>query len=77
MKFTFNVIQTVEVELDETKFDKEYLEAFSEVMWGVDEISEVAEHIARNKALFGEYDVEFVPNDWYSAKIVDEDIEEA
>lgn len=71
-KFTYNVTQTVEVEIDESKFDQEYLDAFSEVMWQVDDISEVVEHIARNKALFDGYDCEFVPNDWYKAKVVDE-----
>ncbi len=75
-KYTFNVTQTVEVEIDESKFTEEYLESFSEVMWQVDDVSEVVEHIARNKALYGEYDVEFVPNDWYTAKVVDEYVEE-
>ncbi|MOA55739.1 hypothetical protein D3C78_1795820 [compost metagenome] len=76
-KFTINITQTVEVEIDENKFDQEYLDAFSEVMWNVDDISEVVEHIARNKALYSDYDVEFVPNDWYTTKIIDEWSEEA
>lgn len=75
-KFTFNVTQTVEVEIDETKIDEEYLSAFSEVMWFVDDISEIASHVARNKALYGEYSVEFVPDDWYTAKVIDEYTEE-
>ena len=75
-KFTFNVTQTVEVELDETLFTEKYLKAFSEVMWEVDDIKDVAEYIARQKAIFDGYDVEFVPVDGYTAEIVGEEVEE-
>ena len=75
-KFTFNVTQTVEVELDETLFTEEYLEAFSEVMWQVNDIKDVAEYIARQKALFDGYEVEFVPVGGYTAEVVGEEVEE-
>lgn len=76
MKFTYNVTQVVEVDLDESKFDEEYIKAFSEHMWDVEDIKDFAEYIARHKALFDGYDCEFVPGDWYEAKIVDEFVEE-
>ena len=76
MKFLLNVVQTVEVELDESKFTEEYMAAFSEVMFQVDELSELAEYIARHKALFDGYTCEFVPDSMYEAKVVDEYVEE-
>jgi hypothetical protein len=76
MKFEFNVIQTVEVELDESLYTEEFLQAFSEVMWEVDDVKEVAEYIARNTALFGEFPIEFVPKGGHTAKVVDEYVEE-
>lgn len=76
-KFTFNVIQTVEVELDESKITQEFMEEFSEYMWQVDDIEEIASHVARNKALFDGYACEGVPEEFYKAEIVDEDVEVA
>lgn len=76
MKFTFNVIQTVEVELDETKFDEEYFKEFSEFMWQVDDLKDIAEYVARQKALYDGYAIEFVPDEYYTAKVIDEDTEE-
>lgn len=77
MKFTYNVIQTVEVDIDEVEITEEYLSEFSNYMWFVDEIEDIAKHIARNKALFDGYPVEFVPDEWFTAKVIDEDVEEA
>lgn len=77
MKFLLNVVQTVEVELDESKFTDEYMKAFSEVMFQVDELSELAEYIARHKAMFDGYTCEFVSDDMYEAKVVDDYVEEA
>ena len=75
-KFTINIVQTVEVELDDEVVNDEYMEAFSEHMWQVSELSEIAEYIARHKALYDGYSVEFAP-DWYKAEVVDEYAEEA
>ena len=75
-KFTYNVVQVVEVELDEEDVNQEYLEAFSDVMWPIDSIEDIAEYIARQKALFDGYSIEFVPRN-YSAKVVDEYTEES
>lgn len=74
--YRYNVVQTVEVILDDEDVNQEYLDAFSEVMWAVDSIEEIAEHIARSKALFDGYAIEFVPKN-YEAKIVDDYVEEA
>lgn len=76
-KFTFNVIQTVEVELDESKVTEEFMENFSSYMWHVDELSEIAQHVAWNKALYDGYACEGVPEDFYKAVIVEQDVEEA
>jgi len=76
-KYTYSVVQTVEVEIDESKFNEEYLKAFSEVMWNVDDVSEVVEYIARHKALYDGYSCEFVPDDWYKAKVTEDYVEES
>lgn len=74
--FTYNVVQTVEVTLDDEQVNKEYLEQFSEVMWSVDSMEDIAEYIARQKALFDGYSIEFAP-DHYEAKVVNDYTEEA
>jgi len=73
-KFTFNVIQTVEVELDDEIVTQEYLDDFSEVMWDVESLQDIAEYLARQKALFDGYSVEFAPT-VYKAEVVDEEVE--
>lgn len=75
MKVTYNVIQKVEVELDETKITKEFMEAFSSYMWHVEDIEEIGSHIAYNKALYDGFAVEGVPDDFYKVKIVEQDVE--
>lgn len=77
MKFTINVIQEVEVEIDETKVDSEFLEDFSGYMWHVDDISEIATHVARHTAMYPDYSCEGVPSEFYTAKVVDGWTEEA
>lgn len=74
--YRYNVVQTVEVVLDDEDVNQEYLEDFSEVMWAVDSIEEIAEYIARQKALFDGYSIEFAPEN-YEAKIVEDYVEEA
>lgn len=74
-KFTFNVIQTVEVELDETKVTEEFMQHFSSYMWQVDELEEIAQHVAWNKALFDGYACEGVPAEFYTAEVVEQDVE--
>jgi len=73
--YTFDVVQTVEVELDEEDVTQEYLDEFSNYMWQVDSIKDIAEHIARQKALFDGYTPEFVPEN-YKATIIGESVEE-
>lgn len=73
-KFTFDVIQTVEVELDDDIVTQEFLDEFSEHMWYVDSLQDIAEYIARQKALFDGYSVEFAP-DVYKAEVVAEEVE--
>lgn len=75
MKITYNVIQKVEVELDETKITKEFMEEFSSYMWHVEDIKEIGSHIAFNKAIFDGWAVEGVPDDFYKAKIVEQGVE--
>ena len=75
-KFRFNVIQEVEVELDDEVVNEEYLNEFSTYMWNVDDIKDIAEYLARQKALYDGYSVEFAPNE-YEAKVIDEYVEEA
>ena len=77
MKFTLNVVQVVEVEFDESKFDADFFKAFSETMFPVDDLAELAEYVARHKALFDGYTCEFVPDAWYKAEVVDDYTEEA
>lgn len=77
MKFKFNVVQEVEVELDEAVFDEQYFKDFSEFMWDVEELKDIAEYVARHKALYDGYAIEFVPEGCYTAKIVDDYVEEA
>ncbi|MGL5012960.1 MAG: hypothetical protein ACRC6V_01550 [Bacteroidales bacterium] len=74
-KFTFNVIQTVEVDLDDTKITEEFMEHFSSYMWQVDDLEEIARHVAWNKALFDGYACEGVPAEFYTAKVVEQDVE--
>jgi len=74
--FTYNVVQTVEVTLDDEQVNEEYLENFSQVMWSVDSMEDIAEYIARQKALFDGYSIEFAP-DSYEAKVIDDYTEEA
>lgn len=74
--FTYNVVQTVEVTLDDEQVNEEYLKQFSEVMWAVDSMEDIAEYIARQKALFDGYSIEFAPDN-YEAKVVDDYTEEA
>lgn len=78
MKKTYriNVVQTVEVELDLETCNEDYLKAFSEVMWHVDGPEDIAGYIARQKAMFDGYSIEFVPDD-YKATVVDDYTEEA
>ena len=76
MKFRMNVVQTVEVDLDESKFTEGFMEAFSSVMFQADELVEYAEYIARHKALFDGYACEFISEDMYKAEVVDEYVEE-
>jgi hypothetical protein len=78
MKKTYriNVVQTVEVELDLETCNEDYLKAFSEVMWEVDGPEDIAGYIARQKAMFDGYNIEFVPDD-YKATVVDDYTEEA
>ncbi len=76
MKFRMNVTQTIEVDLDESKFTEEFMQAFSETMFYADELIEYAEYIARHKALFDGYQCEFIGDDMYTAKVVDEYVEE-
>lgn len=76
MKKRFNVVQTVEVELDMEKVTDEYLAEFSSFMWQVDDASEIAEYVARQTVMYPDYTVEGVPGDFYKAKIVDEYTEE-
>lgn len=76
MKFTINVVQTVEVELDESKFTDEYMKTFSEYMWQVDGLKDIAEYVARHKALYDGYQCEFVSDDMYKAEIIDDYTEE-
>lgn len=73
--FTYNVVQTVEVTLDENDVNEEYLEAFSESMWSVDSIEDIAEYIARQTAMFPGYSIEFVPDN-FEAKVVNDYVEE-
>lgn len=74
--FTYNVVQTVEVTLDDEEVNQEYLKEFSEFMWSVDSIGDIAEYIARQKALFDGCSIEFAPES-YKAKVVDDYTEEA
>lgn len=74
--FEYNVTQTVKVVLDTEDVTEEYLKAFSEHMWEVTGIEDIAEYIARQHALYPGYEIEFAPDN-YSATVVDENIEEA
>jgi hypothetical protein len=47
VKFTIEVTQTIEVELDETKFDEAFMEEFRESFYQFDTIEEHAEHLAQ------------------------------
>ena len=76
MQKIYNVIQTVEVELDMEKVTPEYLEEFSSFMWRADDASEIAEYVARQTVMYPEYTVKGVPGDFYKAKITDEYVEE-
>lgn len=62
-RFLIDVTQTVEVELDETKFDADFMQEFRDGFYDFDTIEEHAEHIAQLHArgLFdgGSYD-EFI-----------------
>lgn len=73
--FTYNVVQTVEVILDDKDVNEEYLKEFSEFMWSVDGIEDIAAYIARQKALFDGYSIEFAPDN-FEAKVVNDYVEE-
>lgn len=77
MKFTYNVVQTVEVKLDDDKYTEEFFEAFSEGMWAVDSQEDIAEYIARQTAMYPDYPIEMIPEYSYTAKVVDDFTEEA
>ena len=46
-KFTVEVTQTIEVELDETKFDEAFMEEFRQSFFQFDEIQDHVEHLAQ------------------------------
>lgn len=73
--FTYNVVQTVEVTLDDDGVNDEYLKGFNESMWSVDSIEDIAEYIARQTAMFPGYSIEFVPDN-FEAKVVNDYVEE-
>lgn len=57
-KFTVEVQQIVEVELDETKFDEGFMQEFRDSFYNFDTLAEHAEHIAQLQAR-GLADLEF------------------
>lgn len=63
-KFIVDVTQTVEVELDEAKFDETFMEEFRASFYQFDDIQEHAEHIgqltARGIIEIGDYSPEFI-----------------
>ena len=73
--FEYNVTQTVKVVLDTEDVTEEYLKDFCKYMWEVNGIEDIAEYIARQHALYPDYEIEFAPDN-YSATVVDENIEE-
>lgn len=59
-KFLVEVTQTVEVELDETKFDEAFLAEFRESFYSFDDTREHAEYIGHLVAR-GLHDIEYSP----------------
>nr|WP_092074965.1 hypothetical protein [Dendrosporobacter quercicolus]NSL49593.1 hypothetical protein [Dendrosporobacter quercicolus DSM 1736]SDN24091.1 hypothetical protein SAMN04488502_11549 [Dendrosporobacter quercicolus] len=59
MKRTVEVIITVEVETDDSKFDKNFMDNFSRYFYEFDTIEEHAEHLAQLEAR-GMIDANFV-----------------
>lgn len=59
-KFIVEVRQTVEVELDETKFDEAFMEEFRDSFYPFMTLADHAEHIAQLQAR-GIYDLDFIP----------------
>ena len=49
-KFTVQVTQLIEVELDESKFDEQFMSEFRASFYSFDTIEEHAEHIAQLQA---------------------------
>lgn len=77
-KFTYNVVQTVEVEMNDAVFNEEFFKDFAKYMFPLEDCQELGEYIARQKVLYDGYQIEGVPgegNGW-SAKIVDDYVEE-
>lgn len=77
-KFRINVVQEVEVEIDDAVFNDKFFQEFASYMFEVD-MCEMAEYIARQKALYDGYQIEGVPpeGEGYKARIVDDYAEEA
>lgn len=73
--FTYNVVQTVEVILDDNDVNEEYLKEFNEFMWSVDGIEDIAEYIARQTTMYPGYLIEFAPDN-FEAKVVNDYVEE-
>lgn len=59
-KFLVDVTQTVEVELDEAKFDEAFMAEFRQSFYRFDELHEHAEHIGQLVAR-GLHDIEYSP----------------
>ncbi len=62
MKFTVNVMQTVEIELDEPKFDETFMAEFREGFHNIQDIAGHAQHLAWLHAT-GRVDLEYISAD--------------
>lgn len=86
-KFTIAVTQTVEVELDDAKFDEAFMEEFRESFYPFFELSDHAKHIAQLQArgvidlsgYSGEFIEGYGPSEdmGIKARVIETDIESA